>query len=78
MGRKGIARTSRLQLVLENRSFERLKRIQQEIKAPSMSATILTALDLYDQVISAKQGGGRIFLIKETEKGVTEKEVLFF
>ena len=43
-----------------------------------MSATILTALDLYDQVISAKQGGGRIFLIKETEKGVTEKEVLFF
>ncbi|MDB5237005.1 MAG: hypothetical protein JWL88_107 [Parcubacteria group bacterium] len=78
MSRKSIARTSRLQLVLEKRSLERLKRVQKEVGAPSMSATLITALDLYCLIISVQQAGDQIFLIKETEEGRTEKEILFF
>lgn len=74
MGRK-VARTSRLQLVLERRSMERVLRVQEQISSPSVGATLRAAIDLYYLLVEEQQKEGKIIAVKQTAEGRTEKEI---
>lgn len=61
---KRLSRTARLQLILPERSVERLEAIKEVTEAASYAEVIRRALRLYEGVLAATQEGGQLTLKK--------------
>ena len=59
-------RTShRLNLALDDAAFSKLKKLEKETTAGSMTQVIARALALYEAIVQQKKNGGRVFFEKE-------------
>jgi hypothetical protein len=57
-----MADTTRVQLELPPRSFERLKRVKETTEAASYAEVFKNAIRLYEAMIKESQGGAKFFI----------------
>lgn len=68
--------TTRVQLELADKSFERLNALKDKTEASSYAEVMKNALRLYESIINQYDAGKRLYLKDETGQ-VTEYEVFY-
>lgn len=68
------SKTTRVQLELAERSFERLSALKQKTEATSYTEVVKNALRLYENLI-AQHDAGKSFYLKDVHGNTTEYEI---
>jgi hypothetical protein len=73
---EGKTKSTRVQLELPQRSFDRLKSLKDKTEAASYSEVLKNALRLYESVIAQYEDGRRLY-VKNSDGALVEYEVFF-
>lgn len=74
MEKKAAKTTTRVQMELAERSYERLNALKEKTEAASYAEVIKNALRLYESIIDNHEAGKRLFL-RDKDGNTTEYEV---
>jgi len=69
-------KTTRVQLELPEKSFERLNKLKEKTEAASYAEVLKNALRLYESIIVEHDNGKQLFL-KDKDGVITKYEILF-